>query len=145
MILLESVPRIENALEEFDKLNLQDEASIIIWLLKYENLRNNLRLFCVKDEFEPFQEGKFSILNNNKYYVDISKLAIVFVFYEKYIRLYRPIDEKFDFQVHSLETPVENRLRKLNIIKRPDDDYSDDKYVVDMDKLNEFNESNSNQ
>lgn len=146
MILLESVPKIETALEEFEKLNLQDEASVILWLLKNEKLRYRLLSFWVKDEFEPFKEGKYSIIGTNKYYIDISKLAIVFVFYEKYLSLFHSIDKKFDFEQHSLKhqwTPMENRLRELNIIKRPDD-YSCDEYVVDMDKLNEYYNSNSN-
>jgi hypothetical protein len=143
--LLEKIPSIENAIGEFEKLNKQDESKVILWLIKYEKLKHDLLLFYMNNELEPLKGGKFSITDNNKYYIDISKLAIVFVFYEKYLSLFSPINEKFDFDTYSLKyqwTPMENRLKELNLIKSPDD-YSHDEYVVDMDKLNEYYISNS--
>lgn len=146
-ILLEKIPSLENALEEFEKLYKKDESQVILWLIKYEKLKYDLLLFYVNDEYNPLKDGKFSITDNYKHYIDISKLAIVFVFYEKYLSIFVPINKKFDFETNSLKyqwTPMENRLKELKIIKSPDD-YSDDGYVVDMDKLNEYYNSNSKQ
>lgn len=143
--LLEKIPSVENAIEEFGKLNKQDKSQVILWLIKYEKLKYELLLFYVNEEFNPLKDGKFSITDNNKHYIDISKLAIVFVFHEKYLSLFSPINEKFDFETYSLKyqwTPMENRLKELDIIKMPDD-YSLDEYVVDMDKLNEYYNSSS--
>jgi hypothetical protein len=121
------------------EINKQDESQVILWLIKYEKLKYDLLLFYVNEEFNPLKDSKFSITDNNKNYIDISKLAIVFVFYEQYLSLFDPINKKFDFETYSLKyqwTPMENRLKELDIIKMPYD-YSYNEYVVDMDKLNE--------
>lgn len=145
LILFERISNVDVALEEYKKLNLHDEASVILWLINNEQLNDDVSLYSVPFELDPSTNYLYSISNDGKHLFDLSEICGVPVFEELYNKLYMPFYEKFDIEKHFFKfshTPLKNRLIELEIVINTEDYnfvYDDNVYEIDLEKLKAFN------
>jgi hypothetical protein len=136
---------ITSGLENYTKLDLQDEASVIFWVAEYEEVINKFGMFFIDYELDPSNNFICSITNDGKHLFDLSDYSEFPDFETKYYNLYNPLFKKFDIEKHYFRfqsTPLIGRLKELNILVESSD-FTNSRidYEVNHENLRKFNDN----
>ena len=136
---------VKCGLMSHDKLDLQDEASVLLWLLQYADTVQSFGLFFLNNDLQLLDNYKYDITGEGRFFFDLSEYAKFDEFETKFYKLFNPLCGKFNaieycnhFHMFSLSGP----LQKLGIMEYADDYFADKliNYKINSNKLKEFNE-----
>lgn len=136
---------VNTAVEQIEKLNTQDEAAVILWVIYNEKLGCDTSIFEVPFDIDTSKKFIYNIINNEPYCFDLSELSNFPSFGENFRSMYDPLYVKFNIEKYELmfqSEPLKGRLERLGIIEMTEEynhDNDCDEYRVDLEKLARFN------
>jgi hypothetical protein len=111
--------RVKYGYESYEKLDLQDEASIVFWLAEQEKTIEYFGTFFLNNNLEAMEDFKNDISGEGKFFYDLSEFANYDRFETIFYQLYNPVYRKFDIEKHFFRfqnCPLLGRLKELNIL-----------------------------
>lgn len=145
VVLNEAMYDVDCGLKSYEKLDLQDEAAVLLWLLQYTDTVKSFKLFFLNNNLELLDNYKYDITGENRFFFDLSDYVKHDEFETKFYKLFNSKCGKFnaiEYCNHFHIASLSGVLKKLEIMEYADD-YFADKYInykINAEKLVEFNE-----
>lgn len=133
------------ALESYEKLNLQNEATIIFWLAEYENIIDFIGDFSINIDLDSLDNYRYDINDDSQYFYDVSVYSKIPDFERKYHKHYNSVYKKFDLDKHFFRfqrEPLLGRLKELGILV-DSNDFTSSRifYEVNHENLKTYNDN----